>query len=60
MPFCDALLHIDTYPDPTSNEAIVQAVGFCQLLGVKLTALAVTIDVQIRAGWLAEHLGPQR
>ena len=56
MSKCDALLHIDTYPDPTSNNAIAQAVDFCTQIDATVTALAVTIDVQIRPGWLAEHL----
>lgn len=56
MPLSDVLFHIDTYPDPTSGEAITQAVAFCKAVGAPVTALAVEVDVHLRPGWLADHL----
>lgn len=42
----DLLLHLDSYPEPTPLSAIDQAVQFASLLGARLTAL--TVQVQIR------------
>src|SRR5690348_7036460 len=52
----DILLHLDTYPEPTSDEAIDQAVTFCANLNATLTALAVQIDIRVPKNPLAEYL----
>jgi nucleotide-binding universal stress UspA family protein len=52
----DILLHLDTYPEPTSNEAIDQAIAFCANLNGALTALAVQIDIRVPKNPLAEYL----
>lgn len=52
----DILLHLDSYPNPTPQEAIDQAVRFCAAVEGKMTAVAVEIDVHIRPGWLANQL----
>ena len=52
----DIALHIDTYSEPTSLQALEQAVGFAQLLDAALTGIAIRIDIQAPANWLAERL----
>jgi len=52
----DILLHLDTYPEPTSDEAIDQAVSLCANLNGTLTALAVQIDIRVPKNPLAEYL----
>lgn len=52
----DILLHIDSYPEPTPDEAIDQAVRFAAVVGGRLTALAVQVDLQAPSNWLADRL----
>jgi nucleotide-binding universal stress UspA family protein len=56
MAFKDILLHIDSYPDPTSAEAIEEAVRFAGTVGASLTGLAVQVDLNAPTNWLAERL----
>ncbi|HEX5378562.1 MAG TPA: universal stress protein [Phenylobacterium sp.] len=56
MPLPDILLQIDSYPDPTSPEAIAQAVGFVAAVGGTVTGLAVQVDIQAPANRLADYL----
>lgn len=52
----DILLHIDSYPEPTSPEAIEQAVRFVAWSGGALTGLAVQVDVKAPSNRLATSL----
>jgi nucleotide-binding universal stress UspA family protein len=52
----DIVLHIDTYAQPIPPTAIEQAVAFSQILGCKLSALAIHIDIRVPENWLAERL----
>ncbi|MDP3739255.1 MAG: universal stress protein [Hyphomonadaceae bacterium] len=52
----DILLHLDSYPEPTSMEAIDQAVAFGASLDGVLTALAVHIDIRVPRNKVAEYL----
>jgi len=56
LPMRDILLHIDSYPDATSPEAIDQAVRFAAAAGGALTALAVQVDLQAPSNYLASRL----
>lgn len=56
MTMRDILLHIDTYPDATTAEAIHQAVRFTAAVGGVLSALAVEVDIQAPKNRLAHHL----
>ncbi len=52
----DMLLHIDTYPEPTSPAAIDAAIGFAAALGGRLSAVAVHIDIRVPHNRIAEYL----
>jgi nucleotide-binding universal stress UspA family protein len=52
----DLLLHLDSYPEATSAEAIEQAVRFAAAARAELTALAVQIDIKAPRNWLANRL----
>jgi nucleotide-binding universal stress UspA family protein len=52
----DILFHFDSYPDPTSDEAIDQAVKFAAALGAEITALVVQVDIRPPNNRLAERL----
>lgn len=56
MSFHDLLLHIDTYPKPTPNAAIEEAVRLAAHLGGKLTALALEIEIPVHSNRLADYL----
>lgn len=56
MPLHDLLLHIDTYPDPTSAEAIDQAVRFTTAMGGVLSAIAVEVVIEAPKNRLADYL----
>jgi nucleotide-binding universal stress UspA family protein len=56
MSLADILVHIDSYPDVTSNAAIDQAVEFARLVGGGLTALAVAVDMPVKSNRLADYL----
>jgi nucleotide-binding universal stress UspA family protein len=56
MAFDDILLHLQGYPEPTSEGAIARAVGFAALVRGKLTALAVDVRFPVRSNWLADSL----
>lgn len=55
MPFVDLLLHIDSYPDPTPDEAIDQAVAFAQSVDAKLSAIAIQVDIRTLRNRLADY-----
>lgn len=42
----DIILHIDSYPEPTSKEGIEQAVRFAAAVDANITALAVQVDIR--------------
>lgn len=52
----DILLHLDSYPEPTSIEAIDQAIAFGASLNGVVTALAVHIDIRVPRNKVAEYL----
>lgn len=56
MPLRDILLQIDTYPEPTSSEAIDQAVRFAKVLGGVLSAIAVEVIIQAPKNRLADYV----
>lgn len=56
MSLQDILLHIDTYPEPTSDAAIDAAVDVAALLGAQITALALRLSIPVRSNIIAEHL----
>ncbi len=56
MPLRDLLLQIDTYPDPTSSEAIDQAVRFTAAMGGVLSAIAVEVIIEAPKNRLADYL----
>jgi nucleotide-binding universal stress UspA family protein len=56
MTFADILLHIDSYPTPTTNEAIDEAVALAASLGSQLTALTIEVDIPIRSNRVADYL----
>jgi nucleotide-binding universal stress UspA family protein len=56
MPYRDMLVHIDTYPDPSSPEAIDQAVRFAAMTGGTLSALAVEVMIQAPNNRMANYL----
>lgn len=56
MRFHDLLLHIDTYPTPTPDAAIEEAVRLAAHLGGKLTALALEIEIPVQSNRLADYL----
>ena len=52
----DILLQLDSYPEPTSREAIEQACRFAAAAGGTLSALAVEIDIRAPTNRLADFL----
>ena len=56
MSLQDILLHIDTYPEPTSDAAIDAAVDVAALLGAQITALALRLTIPVKSNMIAEHL----
>jgi nucleotide-binding universal stress UspA family protein len=52
----DVLLHLNSYPEMTSVEAIEQAVRFAATNNSTLSALAVEIEFKAPSNWLAERL----
>ncbi|MDP3405168.1 MAG: universal stress protein [Brevundimonas sp.] len=56
MSLRDILLQIDTYPDPTSSEAIDQAVRFAASMGGTLSAVAVEVMIKAPNNRLANYL----
>ena len=52
----DILLQITSYPEPTSSEAIDQAVQFARFFQASLSALAVQVEFRAPSNWLAERL----
>lgn len=52
----DIILHIDSYPEPTSKEGIEQAVRFAAAVDANITALAVQVDIRAPNNALAERL----
>ncbi len=56
MTYVDALLHIDSYPTPTTADAIDEAIALAASLGSRLTALAIEVDIPVRSNRLADYL----
>ncbi len=56
MTYADILLHIDSYPTPTSADVIDEAVALAASLGSALTALAIEVEIPLRSNRLADYL----
>ena len=56
MSLQDILLHIDTYPEPTSDVAIDAAVDVAARLGAQITALALRLSIPVNSNIIAERL----
>ena len=56
MTYADALLHIDSYPSPTTADAIDKAVALAAGLCSRLTALAIEVEIPVRTNRLADYL----
>lgn len=56
MAIRDVLLHIDSYPEATSDEAIEQAAGFTAAIGGVLSGLAVEVRIRAPNNPLADYL----
>lgn len=56
MIYADILLHIDSYPTPTSADVIDEAVALAASLGSRLTALAIEVEIPLRSNRLADYL----
>ena len=56
MSFRDLMLYIDSYPAPTSPEAIDEAVRLGASLGGKLTGLAIEVDMPVHSNRVADYL----
>jgi nucleotide-binding universal stress UspA family protein len=56
MSYADLLLHIDSYPTPTTRAAIDEAVRLAASLGGKLTGLAEEVELKVRSNRLADYL----
>ena len=56
MAFRDLLLHIDTYPTPTPEAVIEEAVLLAASLGDKVTGLAFEIEIALQSNRLADYL----
>ena len=56
MPVNDILLHIDSYPDPTSPAAVSRAIALAGRLKGTLTALSVEVALPVRSNHVADYL----
>lgn len=56
MPVNDILLHIDSYPDPTSPVAVSRSIALAARLGGTLTALAIEVALPVRSNRVADYL----
>ena len=56
MTYADVLLHIDSYPTPTTADAIDEAIGLAASIGSRLTALAIEVDIPVRGNRLADYI----
>ncbi|WP_300576192.1 universal stress protein [Phenylobacterium sp.] len=54
MAFQDILLHLETYPDPTTDWAADQAVALCGVLGPQVTAVAAHATIALKTNRLAD------
>lgn len=56
MPVTDVLLHVDSYPEPTSPRAVARGIALAGLLGGTLTALVVEVAFPVRSNHAADYL----
>ena len=52
----DILLHIDSYPDPTSPAAVTRSIALAARLEGTLTALAIEVALPVRSNHVADYL----
>jgi nucleotide-binding universal stress UspA family protein len=53
MALKDLLLQLSSYPEPTQQEPVEQAVRFAELLGARMSALTFEIDIHVPSNPLA-------
>lgn len=56
MTYPDLLLHIDSYPTPTTAGAIEEAVALAKSLGGRITGLAVEVEIPMHSNRFADYL----
>ncbi|MCG9916193.1 MAG: universal stress protein [Phenylobacterium sp.] len=54
MPYKDILLHLESYPDATSDLALDQGLTLCAALGEQVTALAPQIAIPLKTNRIAD------
>ncbi|MDO8901892.1 MAG: universal stress protein [Phenylobacterium sp.] len=54
MAFKDILLHLESYPDPTPDQAVEQGLALCRALGTQVTALAPQVSIPLKTNRLAD------
>lgn len=54
MPYKDILLHLETYPEPTSMLALEQGVRLSAALGDQVTGLATHVSIPLKTNRLAD------
>lgn len=52
----DILLHLDSYPDPTPDALVEQALWWARYLGADVTALSVDIQIPVHSNRIADYL----
>ena len=56
MAYVDLLLHISSYPTPTTDAAIDEVVAIAASLGGKLTGLAIEVEIAVSSNVMADYL----
>jgi nucleotide-binding universal stress UspA family protein len=56
MPTKDVLLHLDSYPDPTPQGEVEEAIAFAAAVRAKLTAMAVGVTIPLQSNRIADYL----
>ena len=56
MSYVDLLLHISSYPTPTTDAVIDEAVALAASLGSKLTGLATEVEIAVSSNVMADYL----
>jgi len=56
MTIKDILLHLDSYPDPTPEPLVEQAIWWARHLRADVTALSVDIQIPVRSNRIADYL----
>lgn len=54
MPFKDVLVHLESYPDASSDAVIDQAAAFCARLSRQACVVSDHVSIPLKTNWLAE------